>query len=95
MKNNNDEPAAGRGAANELREEERKIREMRCLVDITSAVIAQGNISVLEACSLIRLTRRQVLQLFPEKEKVFDLIHRPRFARIVQERLKKSPAWMN
>ena len=92
---NNDEPAAGRGAADELREEERKIREMRCLVDITSAVIAQGNISVLEACSLIRLTRRQVLQLFPEKEKVFDLIHRPRFARIVQERLKKSPAWMN
>jgi len=92
---NNDEPAAGRGAADELREEERKIREMRCLVDITSAVIAQGNISVLEACSLIRLTRRQVLQLFPEKEQVFDLIHRPRFARIVQERLKKSPAWMN
>jgi hypothetical protein len=92
---NNDEPAAGRGAADALREEERKIREMRCLVDITSAVIAQGNISVLEACSLIRLTRRQVLQLFPEKEKVFDLIHRPRFARIVQERLKKSPAWMN
>jgi len=92
---NNDEPSASRGAADELREEERKIREMRCLVDITSAVIAQGNISVLEACSLIRLTRRQVLQLFPEKEKVFDLIHRPRFARIVQERLKKSPAWMN
>jgi hypothetical protein len=90
-----DKPAAGRGAADELREEERKIREMRCLVDITSAVIAQGNISVLEACSLIRLTRRQVLQLFPEKEKVFDLIHRPRFARIVQERLKKSPAAMN
>ncbi len=92
---NDDKPAASRGAADELREEERKIREMRCLVDITSAVIAQGNISVLEACSLIRLTRRQVLQLFPEKEKVFDLIHRPRFARIVQERLKKSPAAMN
>jgi hypothetical protein len=90
---NHDEPAGS--AAEALREEERKIREMRCLVDITAAVIAQGNISVLEACALIRLTRRQVLQLFPEKEKVFDLIHRPRFARIVQERLKKSPAWMN
>jgi len=92
---NHDDPSAHRNSTAELREEERKIREMRCLVDITAAVIAQGNISVLEACSLIRLTRRQVLQLFPEKEKVFDLIHRPRFARIVQERLKKSPAWMN
>lgn len=92
---NDENSAAGRSSFEELREEERKIREMRCLVDITAAVIAQGNISVLEACALLRLTRRHVLHLFPEKEKVFDLIHRPRFARIMQERFKKSPASMN
>jgi hypothetical protein len=92
---NDEASAAKREVAGELREEERKIREMRCLVDVTTAVIAQGNVSVLEACALIRLTRQQVLKLFPDKEKVFDLIYRPRFARIVRERLKKSPTWMN
>lgn len=91
----NDEAAARRDLTDELLEEERKIQEMRCMVDVTTVVIAQGSISVLEACALIRLTRQQVLKLFPEKEKVFDLIYRPRFARIMQERLKKSPTWMN
>jgi len=90
-----DAASAERDTTNELREEERKIREMRCLVDITSTVIARGNVSVLEACTLIRLTRRHVLKLFPDKAKVFDLIYRPRFARIMHERLKKSPTWMN
>jgi hypothetical protein len=94
MKNDN-ASAARHDLTGELREEERKIREMRCLVDITTMVIAQGNISVLEACALIRLTRQHVLELFPDKEAVFDLIYRPRFARIIQERLKKSPAKMN
>jgi len=87
--------SAGRHSTGDLLEEERKIRELRCLVDITSMVIAQGNISVLEACTLIRLTRRHVLELFPDKANVFELVHRPRFARIVQERLKKSPVWLN
>jgi hypothetical protein len=90
-----DAPSAGRHLTDDLLEEERKIREMRCLVDITSMVISQGNISVIEACTLIRLTRRHVLALFPDKEKVFELIYRPRFSRIIQERLKKSPTWMN
>jgi hypothetical protein len=94
MINDNAFPA-GSHSTGDLLEEERKIRELRCLVDITSMVIAQGNISVLEACTLIRLTRRHVLELFPDKAGVFELIYRPRFARIVQERLKKSPAWLN
>jgi hypothetical protein len=92
---NDDASSPKRELTDELLEEERKMREMRCLVDITTMVIAQGSISVLEACALIRLTRRHVLALFPDKEKVFDLIYRPRFARVVQERLKKSPTWMN
>lgn len=94
MKNDN-ASAAGRDLTDELREEERKMREMRCLVDITSMVIAQGNISLLEACSLIRLTRRHALELFPDKAAVFELIYRPRFARIIQERMKNSPAKLN
>jgi len=94
MKNENDSPV-NRHSTAALREEERQMREMRCLVDVTTMVIAQGNVSLFEACSLLRLTRKQVLTLFPEKEKVYDLIYRPRFARIIRERLEKSPTWMN
>lgn len=82
-------------SADELREEERKMRKLMRLVDFTTLVIAQGNVSLLEACALIRLTRERVLTMFPEKEEVFDLIYRPRFARIMRERLANSPTWMN
>lgn len=78
-----------------LRDEERKMRQLRHIVDATALVIAQGDISVLEACALARLARRQALALFPDKENVFDLIYRPRFARIISERLSNSPTWMN
>lgn len=82
-------------SADELREEERKMRKLMRLVDFTTLVIAQGNVSLLEACALIRLTRERVLTMFPEKKEVFDLIYRPRFARIMRERLANSPTWMN
>jgi hypothetical protein len=94
MKSDNNLPTKGY-SADELREEERKMRKLMRLVDFTTLVIAQGNVSLLEACALIRLTRERVLAMFPEKEEVFDLIYRPRFARIIRERLANSPAWMN
>ncbi len=87
-------PAPGASTA-ALREEERKLRHLRCLVDATSFVIAQGEVTVLEACSLMRLARQYALKLFPDKAEVFDLIYRPRFARIISERLSNSPTWMN
>lgn len=92
----NDATPAGKGYPAELlREEERKMRQLRGLVDATAMVIAQGDVSVLEACALARLARRQALTLFPDKANVFDLIYRPRFARIISERLSNSPTWMN
>jgi hypothetical protein len=94
MKNDNHLPTKSY-SADELREEERQMRKLVRLVDFTTIVIAQGNVSLLEACSLIRLTRERVLALFPEKAEVFDLIYRPRFARIIRERLSNSPTWMN
>lgn len=82
-------------STNALREEERKLRHLRCLVDVTAFVIGRGDVTVLEACSLMRLARRYALKLFPDKAEVFDLIYRPRFARIISERLSNSPTWMN
>jgi hypothetical protein len=82
-------------SVDDLREEERKIRHLRRLVDFVAMVIARADISLLEACNLIRLTRQQALSLFPDKERIFELVHRPRFARIIRERLASSPSWMN
>ncbi len=94
MKSDNHLPAKSY-SADELRDEERQMRKLVRLVDFTTIVIAQGNVSLLEACNLIRLTRERVVAMFPEKEAVFDLIYRPRFARIIRERLSNSPSWMN
>jgi hypothetical protein len=94
MMNENPFPTSG-PSTEDLREEERKLRHLRCMTDATAFVIAQGEVTVLEACSLMRLARRYALKLFPDKAEVFDLIYRPRFARIVSERLSNSPTWMN
>lgn len=94
MKNNETHP--DKDCSQDIqREEEHKMRRLRHIVDATALVIAQGDISVLEACALARLARRQALTLFPDKAHVFDLIYRPRFARIISERLSNSPTWMN
>lgn len=92
----NDETHPDKSYSTDMRrEEEHKMRRLRHIVDATALVIAQGDISVFEACALARLARRQALTLFPDKENVFDLIYRPRFARIISERLSNSPTWMN
>jgi hypothetical protein len=39
-----------------------------------------------ESFALIERTRQQILSLFPDKDGVFDLVLRPRFLRILNER---------
>lgn len=74
----------------QLEQEQRKMRLLRTIVDLTSAILRQGNLSVPEAIELIKATRKSVLQLFPGKEDVYDLIYRPRFERIIHERLGEN-----
>lgn len=71
----------------QLDEEQRKLRLLRTIVDFTSAVLRQGNLTIPEAIELIQVTKKRALQLFPDKEDVYDLIHRPRYERIIRERL--------
>ena len=74
----------------QLEEEQRNMRLLRIIVDLTSAVLQQGNLTIPEAIDLIRATKKRVLQLFPDKEEVYDLIYRPRFERIIQERISQN-----
>jgi hypothetical protein len=69
----------------EIKEENRKIRYLRFLVDFSVLSIQQGDLSVEEALKLVEDVKRAACNLFPGKEETFELIYRPRFNRVIQE----------
>lgn len=71
-------------------EEEKKMRYLRMVVDLTAAILRQANLSVPEALELIAKTKQHVLVMFPDKETVFDLICKPRFERIIKENMETN-----
>ncbi|RMG74674.1 MAG: hypothetical protein D6710_01270 [Nitrospirae bacterium] len=73
-----------------IREENRRIKRLRFIVDLTQAILMQSELSMQEALTLIENTKRVALSLFPDKEDVYDLIYTPRFRRIIAERFKVS-----
>lgn len=69
----------------ELADEQRRLRELRTVVDLAASVIAQGHLGRGEAERLVAAARERALRLFPDKAATFDLILAPRFARLVAE----------
>jgi hypothetical protein len=67
----------------QIDEESRRIRRLRILVHLTLDTIAGGDLSAEEAAGMIAATRRVALQMFPGKERAFDLIYRPQFQRVM------------
>ena len=70
----------------EIREENRKIRFLRYLVDFSLQSIQQEVLSLAEALRVVEDVKRAACNLFPGKEETFELIYRPRFNRVIQER---------
>ena len=71
-------------------EEEKRMRRLRIIVDLTAAVLAQEEMSIDEALDLMNATKRAVLQLFPGKEHTYDIIYTRRFSRILRDRFGRS-----
>ena len=69
-----------------VKEENRKIRFLRFLVDFTLLSIQQDDLSREQALQRVEDARHVACRLFPEKEATFDLIYRPRFLRAIEER---------
>jgi hypothetical protein len=69
-----------------LKEEERKMRRLRFIVDLTEAVLIQSDLSLQESLELIENTKKAALSLFPDKESVYDLVYTPRFRRVLYTR---------
>jgi len=68
------------------KEENRKIRYLRLLVDLSTLSIQQDDLFIEEALDRVEDVKRAACSLFPGKEEVFELIYRPRFKRIIEER---------
>jgi uncharacterized Fe-S cluster-containing MiaB family protein len=70
----------------EILDEQIRIAKLRGCVDATIEHLRRTH-SFDEARRLIEETRAHILQQFPDKSHVFELVLRPRFNRIIDERL--------
>lgn len=71
----------------DIREEQIRMMRLRLQADLTVYRLAHVSMSREQAHRLIEQTREQILEWFPGKGDVFDLVLRPRFLRILQKRL--------
>ena len=72
----------------EIREENKRIRRLRRLVDFSLALIAQTSMSLDEAHRVVQAVREQAIRLFPGKEETFELLYTPRFRRLIAEKFR-------
>ena len=70
----------------EIREENRKVRFLRFLVDFSILSIQQGDLPFEEAMKIVEDAKRAACGLFPGKGDAFELIYRPRFYRAIREK---------
>jgi hypothetical protein len=69
-----------------LADEEKRMRRLRFLVNLTQGVLMQADLTLREAFEIMNDTKKAALALFPDKESVYDLVYTPRFKRIIAER---------
>ncbi|MGC1403959.1 MAG: hypothetical protein WA974_13655 [Thermodesulfobacteriota bacterium] len=70
----------------EIKLENKKIKTLRLLVDTACLQLSQGNFTSEESWDMVEKVKQWAVILFPGKEETFDLIYRPRFRRIIEER---------
>jgi hypothetical protein len=85
MENNE---STGQYTEAEIKEENRRIRQLRKLVDFSLALIAQSPMSIDEAHRVVQAVREQALRFFPGKEETFELLYTPRFRRLIAEKFR-------
>jgi hypothetical protein len=74
-----------------IEEENRNIRRLRFLVNLTYATIAQDDSMTLEeAWEHVQALKGAAMAMFPGKEETFDLIYQPRFSRLLAERFRAN-----
>jgi hypothetical protein len=70
-------------------DEGRRIRRLQLMMNLVMQVIAQDpKLTFEEASQMVADSRTAALAMFPGKELAYDLIYRPRFQRLMQERYR-------
>ena len=73
--------------AAKIEHENKMIRRLRFLVELTFATIAQDHDMTLEqGWEHVLALKGAAVAMFPGKEETFDLIYMPRFSRLLAER---------
>jgi len=72
-----------RPTQDQIDDESRRIRRLRILVQLAIESIAAGDLTPEEAAGMVAATRRVALEMFPGKERAFDLLYRPKFQRVM------------
>jgi hypothetical protein len=74
----------------EQRDEEKKLRRLRFIVDFALEFIRTQDINHESAITIVEGVKKHTLKLFPGKEEAFDIIYAPRFKRVLNEKFKRS-----
>jgi hypothetical protein len=73
--------------AAKIEHENKMIRRLRFLVELTFATIAQDNdLTLDQAWEHVLALKGAAVAMFPGKEDTFDLVYLPRFSRLLAER---------
>ncbi len=68
-----------------------KIRRLRALVRRVNRVIMERDLPLLKAVELVHRVKARAMIMFPGRERTFDLLYAPRFARVLQEKYGIHP----
>jgi hypothetical protein len=72
----------------EIKEEDRRIRRLRIMAELTMSLILQTDMTHEEASEHAASVRELAIRLFPGKGEVYDLLYGPRFRRLIAERYR-------
>jgi hypothetical protein len=75
----------------DLRDEQRRLRRVRFIVDFTTSVLQQSRLTRQEGEALVRGARDRILELFPGREETYEIIYARRFARLIDSCTVGSP----
>jgi hypothetical protein len=76
----------------ELRDEQRRLRRVRFIVDFTTSVLMQSGLSRSEGQELVAAARARILDLFPGREETYEILYARRFARLLDSCTVADPA---
>jgi len=78
-------PIAARKLNPAIVEEDKRVRYLRMMVDLSVSMIFQDQISFEDAQGIYRNLRRLAVRLFPDKGEAFDIIYGSRLRRVFRE----------